>query len=108
MKFLLRSLLVLAVAVAFGAILYVAVQALPSDSPNPPPNANQPGTGRNTPENPAPRPGRSENNRGGGVSWRFLLGLARRVVTFSVLIFVAVLGKNYIFERKPNKKKISD
>ena len=108
MKFLLRSLLVLAVAVAFGAVLYFAVRALPSDSPNPPPNANLPGSGRNALENPAPRPERTQSNRGGGISWRFILGLARRVVTFSVLIFVAVLGKNYIFERKTDKKKTAD
>ena len=109
MKFLLRSLVVLCAAVAFGTVLYFADRALPSDSPNPPSNTNvKPETGRNKLKNPAPRPERSENNRGGGISWRFIFGLARRVVTFSVLIFVAVLGKNYLFERKPNKKKTSD
>ena len=109
MKFLFRSLVVLSIAVAFGAILYFAVRALPSDSPNRPPNTSiQPGSGRNALQNPMPRPGRPENNRGGGNRWRLILSLARRVVTFSVLIFVAVLGKNYLFDRKPNKKKTSD
>ena len=66
MKFFFRSLLVLAVAAILGLVLYYAVQALPNDSPNPRTNANlQPQNGNNAAENPAPRPERSENDRGG-------------------------------------------
>jgi hypothetical protein len=110
MKFLLRSLLVLAVAVAFGAVLYYVVRALPNDSPNPRPNTNlQPQNRNNTSENPAPRPERSENDHGrGGIGLRFFLGLARRILVFSALVFFAVLGKNYIFERKAFGKKTRD
>ena len=109
MKFILRSLVVLTVAIAFGAVLYFAVRALPSDSPKPPPNANvRPESGRNLPQNPPPRTERSENNRNRALGWRLLLGLGRRIVVFSMLIFAAVLGKDYIFKRKPNKKKTAD
>ncbi|MGE5642202.1 MAG: hypothetical protein ACM3Y8_04240 [Byssovorax cruenta] len=110
MKFLIRSLLVLAVAAIFGLVLYYAVQALPNDSPNPRPNANlQPQNGNNAAENPAPRPERSENDRGGGgIGLRFFFGLARRILVFSAMIFFAVLGKNYIFERKVFGKKTQD
>jgi hypothetical protein len=104
MKFLVRSVLVLAVAVAFGALLYYAVRALPNDSPNPRPNADV----QSQNKNPAPRPERSENNRGGGIGLRSILGLARRILVFSALVFFAVLGKNYIFERKAFGKKRRD
>ena len=104
MKFLFRSLLVLAVAIAFGFTLYYAVQTLPNDAPSPRPNPNiQPQNGSNT-----PRPERAENDRGGGIGLRSILGLARRILVFSALIFFAVLGKNYLFERKPTRKKTPD
>ena len=103
MKFILRSLLVLAVAVVFGLVLYYAVRALPNDSPPSRPNPGIQTHNENTV--PRPRPERSENDRGGGTGRRFVLGLARRILVFSALIFFAVLGKNYIFERKPLGKK---
>src|SRR5215216_4555922 len=104
MKFLFRSVLVLAVAIAFGFTLYYAVQALPNDTPTPRPNANiQTQNGNNT-----PHPERAENDRGGGIGLRSILGLARHILMFSALIFFAVLLKNYVFERKPTRKKTSD
>ena len=104
MKFLLRSLLVLAVAIAFGFTLYYAVQTLPNGAPSPRPNPNI----QTQNESNAPRPERAENDRSGGIGLRFILGLARRILVFSALIFFAVLGKNYLFERKPTRKKTPD
>lgn len=104
MKFLWRSLLVLAVAIAFGFTLYYAVQTLPNGAPSPRPNPNI----QTQNESNAPRPERAENDRSGGIGLRFILGLARRILVFSALIFFAVLGKNYLFERKPTRKQTPD
>lgn len=102
MKFLFRSLLVLAVAVAFGVVLYYAVQALPGGPTSSQQNMGTPPEGvKNTPANPASRSERPENKA--GIRWRSVLRIARRVVVFSVLVLVAVLAKNFIFQRKPNK-----
>ena len=108
MKFLLRSFVVLAIAVAVGVVLYYAVQALPSDSLTSNPSANQlpAENGKNAPKNLPPRP--TENNRGGGIRWRSVLGIARRTIIFTVIVFVGVIAKNFLFERKPNKKKMAD
>lgn len=104
MKFLFRSLLVLMVAVVFGVGLYYAVQALPMDAPNP----SSPEI-RRTPESGSsaqvtPRPERPNKDRG-GIGWRSILEVGRRVVVFSAMVFIAVLAKNYFFERKPDRKK---
>jgi hypothetical protein len=107
MKILLRSLLVLAVAVVLGVVFYYAIQALPGLSFNPPPGARlRPEAGRNVPDRTAPRPEHRENERGrGSLS---LLAAAGRVVLFSVLVFVSVLGKNLIFEGRLFKKRSPD
>jgi len=57
---------------------------------------------KNIPANPSTRPERPEKN--GGIRWRSLLRIARRVLVFSLLVFAAVLAKNYIFERKPARR----
>jgi hypothetical protein len=107
MKFLLRSLLVLAIAVIFGVVLYYAVQALPGISLNSPPGARlQPLEGRKEPDRNAPRPERRENG-GRGVS-RFILDVTRRILLFSALVFVSVLAKNLIFERRLFGKRPPD
>jgi hypothetical protein len=106
MKFLLRSLLVLAIAVLFGIVLYYAVQALPGVSFNPPAGARlRPEGERNEPDRTAPGPERRENDRGGGIRLRSLLDVARRMILFSVLVFVSILAKNLIFERRLFKKR---
>jgi hypothetical protein len=105
MKFLLRCLLVLAVAIAFGVLLYYSVQALPGASPTRPGSQLESQTGNNLPR---PRPERPENNRRDGPRLRSMVGVAGKTVLFSVLVFVAVLGKNCIFERKSGTKTNSD
>jgi hypothetical protein len=102
MKFLLRSILVLAVAVAFGLMLYYVVQAVPGGSMNQPGVNTQADGSQNLPNTPAPKTERPEKNR--GLRWGSILGFARRVIVFSILVFAAVLGKKYIFERKPDHK----
>jgi hypothetical protein len=109
MKFLLRSLLVLAIAVTFGLVLYYAVQALPGISSSAPPGARlRPEAGGNEPGRTSPGPERRETDRGGGIRLRSLLGIARRVLLFSVLVFVSVLAKNLIFEKRVFKKRSPD
>ena len=108
MKFLLRSFIVLVVAVIVGLALYYAVQALPNDPPRfGPPNAQSQSENGQRPENPGSRPERREGDRNRGFSLRSLVGLAGRVVLFSVLVFGAVIGKNILFDRKPNGNKTS-
>jgi hypothetical protein len=103
MKFLLRSLLVLAVAVAFGVVLYYAAQALPGGStPNQSAVKTQPEGAKNAPQNPASRPERPVNK--GGLRLRSVLQVTRRAIVFSFLVFISVLAKNFIFKRKPNKR----
>ena len=107
MKFLLRSLLVLGIAAVFGVVLYYAVQALPGISSNPPPGARlQPQEGRNEPDRNALRPERRENNQR-GLS-RSILAVARRTLLFLALVFVSVLAKNLIFERRLFGKRPPD
>lgn len=107
MKFLLRSLLVLAIAVIFGVVLYYAVQALPGISFNSPSGVRlQPQAARKEPDRNAPRPERRENDRR-GVS-RSILSVTRRILLFSALVFVSVLAKNLIFERGLFKKRPPD
>ncbi len=105
MKFLLRCLLVLAVAVAIGLILYYAVQALPGTSPssNPPGTQLETQNGSNAPDNPRPEPPRNE--RGGGFRLRSVVGIAGKAILFSIIVFVSVMAKNIVFERAPNRKK---
>jgi len=107
MKFLLRSLIVLAVAAACGAILYYAVQALPGATSNQSPGVRlRPEGDRNEPDRTSPRLERRENERGGGS--RFLLGIARRILLFSVLVVVSVFAKNLLFERRLIKTRPPD
>ena len=103
MKFLLRSLLVLAVAIAFGVVLYYAVQALPGGStPNQSAVKTQPEGAKHPSQNPASRPERPVNK--GGLRLRSILQVTRRAIVFSFLVFISVLAKNYIFKRKQNKR----
>lgn len=108
MKFLLRSFIVLAIAVGAGVVLYYAVQALPGDSPtsNPPGIQLPPENGRTPSQNLPPRPERPEND--GGFRLRSIFGIASRALMFSVLVFVAVLAKNLLFEKKSDKKNTAD
>ncbi len=107
MKFLLRCLLMLAIVGVVGVVLYYAVQALPASPSNPPPGtALRPEGGR---DNPAiPRQARPEGNRGGGIRLRSLFQIGSRVLLFSVLVFLAYLGKKFVFDRKTNKKNTTD
>lgn len=109
MKFLLRCLLTLGVAVALSVLLYYAVQAVSDASPERHPNVgNVPPVTHNTTENPAPRPERPENNPNGGIRLRSLLGIVKRIIIFSVLVFASVLAKNIIFRRNTNQRKPAD
>lgn len=108
MKFLLRSLIVLAVAIGLGFALYYAVQALPNGSPRvTPPNAQIEQENGQRPETSEIRPERREGDRRRGFSLRSLVGLAGRVMLFSGLVFGAVIGKNILFGlgKKPNGRK---
>src|SRR5512140_2587538 len=107
MKFLLRSLLVLAIAVIFGVVLYFAVQALPGVSLNSPPGARlQPPEGRKEPDRNAPTQERRENDRRGAT--RSILSVIGRILLFSALVFVCVLAKHLIFERRLFGKRPPD
>lgn len=107
MKFLLRCLLVLAIAVALGAMLYYAVQALPGASPSlrPPGTQLEPQNGNNTPQNPGPRPEERGNDRGGGIRLRSVIGILGKAILFSVIVLVSVIAKNIVFQKKPNNNK---
>ena len=107
MKFLLRCLIVLAVAVAFGVILYYAVQALPGAT-NPPVVQRPPENGQAPPQNSPARPERPESSRGNGISLRSILGFGSKMILFSAIVAIAVFTKNLIFERKPNKRTTKD
>lgn len=107
MKFLLRCLLVLAIALAFGALLYYTVQALPGAAPARPGSQLEPQNGNNAGD-PAPRPERSENERGRAPRLRSIAGVVAKTVLFSVLVFVAVLAKNFIFRIRDGQKPGSD
>jgi hypothetical protein len=101
MKFLSRCLLVLAVAFAFGALLYYTVQALPGASPiSPRPGVQLEPQNGNAPQNPVSRPERPENKRRDGPRLRSIAGVIGKTALFSVLVFAAVLGKNFIFAKR--------
>ncbi|MFT3890156.1 MAG: hypothetical protein QM730_00845 [Anaerolineales bacterium] len=106
MKFLLRSLLVFAIAVSLGVALYYVVQALPGASPSPgsPQVQRPPENGVNPPAGKE----RSENNGGFHFRWRSLLDITRRIILFSVLVFASILGKRFIFDRKPEGRRNPD
>lgn len=97
MKFLLRCLLVLMVAVAFGVLLYYSVQTLPGASPARPGAQLENG---NNAQNPGPRPERPDNRRRDGPRLRSIVGVMGKTILFSVLVFVAVLGKNFVFRKR--------
>jgi hypothetical protein len=103
-KFFFRSLLVFAVAAGLGVILYFAVQALPNDSRPASPAASQ---DLPAPRNQTSRPERPENNRNEGIRWGSIARVARRAFLFSVIVFVTVLAKNFLFGRGSNSKKIA-
>ena len=104
MKFLLRCLLVLAIAVALGVMLYYAVQALPGASPSlSAPGAQlEPQNGNN-----APRPEGSRDDQGGGIRPRSVVGVVGKAILFSVIVFVSVIAKNIVFQKKPSKTQDS-
>ncbi len=112
MKFLSRFFIVLAVAVGLGFALYYAVQALPDNPPrfNPSSVRVEPGNNPNAPGDPAIRPERREGDGGRGFRLRSVIGVAGRVVLFSVLVFGAVIGKNILFGfgKKPNGIKTNN
>ena len=108
MRFLLRSLLVLAVAAALGIMLYYAVQALPGGPQTSAGARLETPAGGNTPQNLPPRQERPENGRGSGFRPRALLGVVGKIILFSVLVTISVLAKNFIFERKSKGKNSSD
>jgi hypothetical protein len=108
MRFLLRSLLVLAVAAAVGIMLYYAVQALPGGPQNSPGPRVEPPAGGKAPQNPAPRQERPESDRRSGFRPRALLGVAGKTVLFAVLVTISILAKNFIFERKSKAKNSPD
>ena len=105
MKFLLRCLVVLAIAVALGAMLYYAVQALPGASPSlsAPGTQLEPQSGNNAPENPGPKPEGRGNDRGGGIRLRSIVGVAGKAILFSVIVIISVIAKNIVFQKKPDK-----
>jgi hypothetical protein len=107
MKFLSRFLIVSAVAVGLGFLLYLAVQALPGDSraTNPSVGEVAPPNGSNAPENSSARPDRPENNRVEGIRWRAIARIARRTFVFAVIVFVTVLAKTVVFGRESNAKR---
>ena len=108
MRFLLRSLLVFAVALAFGIMLYYIGQALPGSSPSRPGAEVAPQNGGNSPQPLPPRQERPENDRGGGFRLRSIVGVMGKVILFSVLVTISVLAKNFIFERNSKGKNSAD
>jgi hypothetical protein len=107
MKFLLRSLLVLAIAIASGLALYYAVQALPTVSAGPTGIRLEPQRAGNATENPTPRLERPKGDRD-GIHWRSLLGVAGKTVIFSILVFISVIAERIIFRKIPVPKKKND
>lgn len=107
MKFVLRSLLVLAVAVVSGLVLYYAVQALPAISAGPTGIRIEPQNAGNTPENPTPRPDRPETDQG-GIRWRSLFGVARQIIVFSILVFISVMTERIVFRKRPVRQEKTD
>jgi len=107
MKFIYRSIIVFAVAIGIGMVLYFAVQALPNDSrpANPPANGAAHQNGLTSPGNQTSRPERPENNRNEGIRWRSLARIARRTFVFAVIVFITVLAKNSVFDRESRAKK---
>ena len=107
MKFSIRALVVSAVAVGLGIILYFAVQALPNDSR--PANSSTGGpalqNGVNAPGSQTSRPERPGNNRNEGIRWRSLVRIARRTFTFSIIVLLTVFAKNFLFPKARNSKK---
>lgn len=109
MKFLLRCLLVLAVAVVLGVLLYYAVQALPGASTISPPGTSlDPKNGDTSTQPIGPQPQGGKNDSRDGFRLRSIIGIAGHVALFSAIVFASVLAKNFIFERKPNKKNLPD
>ncbi len=107
MKFLLRSLLVLGIAVVLGVVLYYAVQALPGVSFNSPSGFRlQPPETRNELDRNAPRLERRDDDRRG--VGRSILSVAKRILLFSALVFVSVLARNLIFEGRLFGKRPPD
>ena len=105
MRFLFRCLVVLAVAVVAGVVLYYSVQALPGNTPAPnPPSLQRPPSDGN-PQSNLPRPERPENNRGEGIRLRSVAGVFGHIGLFAVIVFIAVIAKNLIFGRKAGGKK---
>jgi hypothetical protein len=109
MRFLLRFLLVTAVAIGVGFALYYAVQALPVDSARPGQNQaageSLPQNDPNASGNATSRPERPQNNRNEGARWRPVLRIARRTFLFAVIVFATVLAKGFVFSRESNTKK---
>jgi len=87
-------------------MLYYAIQALPGASPSfsPPGTRLEPQNGNNAPENPGPRPEGPGNDRGGGIRLRAVAGIVGKAILFSVIVFVSVIAKNIVFQKKPNNK----
>ncbi len=109
MKFLLRCFLVLGIAVLLGILLYYTVQALPGATPalSRPGSRLESQSGNNVP-GPTPRPEHPENERGDGPRLRSILGIFAKIALFTILVFVAVLAKRFVFERKPGRKAESN
>jgi hypothetical protein len=107
MKFILRFLTVLAVAVGLGLLLYFAVEALPNNS-RASRGGSTPRGGLTTPESQTSRAERPEGNRNEGIRWRAIARVARRTFVFVVIVFVAILAKNSLFDRGGNFKKIRE
>jgi hypothetical protein len=107
MRFLLRSLIVLAIAILSGLALYYAVQALPTVSSGPTGIRPEPQSAGNATENPMPRPERSEGDLD-GIRWRSLVGVAGKTVVFSILVFISVIAERIIFRKTPVPKKKTD
>ena len=107
MKFLFRFLIVSVVAAGLGFVLYYAVQALPNDFPPTGSSAVEvtPPNGLNEPGNLTSRPERPENNRDGGIRWGSIARIGRDTILFAVLVFFAVLAKNFLFSREANPKR---
>jgi len=105
MKFILRSLVVFAAAVALGLMLYFAIQALPNDSrpATSPANGTGPQNGSTLPGSQSSRPDRPENDRAEGIRWNAIGRIARRTILFSAIVFVAVLAKKVLFGKATKK-----
>jgi hypothetical protein len=106
MTFILRFIIVLAVAAAIGVGLFYVVNALPNNFRNFAPEGERFNPQGNPGQSAPPQRFRPEGRERGGEGGFSLFGFVQvfsRFILFAVITFVAVIIKN-LFRRKPTNK----